>query len=159
VVCPTYTGWFSGEYFAIKGHVNDSQNAPYGVLGGKWTEQSTFTRNGETNIIFDVKAKRAYPTVVPDITGLADNHSLKLWGPCLAAIKKGNFGEASQLKAKIEEEQREIRKQRLADEEPYSPALFRFEIPNSDDKLGTTVQDPQQRIGTQENERGHWVYK
>ena len=128
------------------------------MLGGKWTELSTFTVDGVSNTLFDVKNHPQILPIVPDIQSLQENESLKLWAECKDAIKKKDFGIASGLKNAIEEAQRKIRKQRKESNEPFIPNCFTFEKASEEDRLGTTLQDPQQLIGGRENFQGHWVY-
>jgi hypothetical protein len=83
--------------------------------------------------------------------------SLALWGACTKAIEKGDYGTASSLKTKIEEEQRAIRKKRKENNEKWAPSLFTFAVPEKGDEQGTTAQDPQQS-GDHDDTQGHWVY-
>ena len=152
-------GWFSGQYFNIKGTVSNKDGETFCVLGGKWTEVSTFTVDGETKTLFDVKNQPQILPVVGDIQAMKENESLKLWAECRDAIKKKEYGVASSHKNAIEENQRKIRKQRKESGEPFVPNCFTFQRAPDDDKLGTTLQDPQQLIGGGENFQGHWIYK
>ena len=72
-----------------------------------------------------------------------------------------DFPLASAHKTKIEEEQRSIRKARIANKEIFVPKYFDF-VPVSDsDKDGATHLDPQQRSPDkdQSEQLGHWVFK
>ena len=139
--------------------MNDVDGEIYCTLGGKWTEASTYTVDGVTEALFDVKKQPQIAPKIADIETLKDNESLKLWAACRDAIKKKEFGTASSLKGAIEENQRKIRKERKEAGQPFVPSCFVFQKAADDDKHGTTLQDPQQLIGGGDNFQGHWIYK
>jgi hypothetical protein len=108
--------------------------------------------------LFDAKADAPHQRQVKPLEEQAATESLKLWGPCAKAIHDGDYATASSLKTKIEEEQRAIRRKRKDTKEKWQPTLFKFVVPDADDRLGTTAKDPQHSGGEHDDTQGHWVY-
>ena len=89
-------------------------------------------------------------------------------------LRKGDYAKASELKTAIEEAQRALRKQRVADGNAFTPVYFDF-VPATGD--GVTKRDPQGHaahhdhsaeavegeeevdVEKKEEELGHWVFK
>ena len=117
--------------------------------------------NGDIEILFDAKANLAHERKVEDLEKQLPTESLKLWGPCVAALKAQDYALASTHKTKIEEEQREIRKARTANKEIFVPKYFDFVHVSVSDKDGATQLDPQQRSpdSLHNDKLGHWIFK
>jgi hypothetical protein len=158
-VCSIYLGWFSGDYFCINGFVrNPKSQDNYCTFGGKWSDLSTVNLRGNTLTLFDAKNEPPHDRHVQPAEEQSLIESLKVWGACAKAIQEGNYAEASALKSKIEEEQRDIRKKRTESGKQWTPSLFEFAIVQEGDKDGSTAKDPQQSGGVVDHTQGHWVY-
>ncbi|KAI8901138.1 hypothetical protein BC833DRAFT_579111 [Globomyces pollinis-pini] len=152
-------GWFTGEYFQLKGDIKeDASSVPTYIIGGNWAGLSTYTKDKSTKNLFDVKSQHAHPKTIPDLSQQLDNESQKLWRPCIEALKKTDYANASLEKTKIEEAQRSIRKQRKENKETWNPVHFEFVVAsNPDEKSGATSRDPQQSGGINQDQVGHWL--
>lgn len=159
-------GWFSGEHFTVKGQIKSSPTArvPYCTVSGKWTEETlyTLTADASTHRLFDVATQTSAPRQVAAIEKQGPTESLKLWGPVVEHLQKGDYARASLLKTEIEEDQRERRKLRLESGEPWVPVFFEFVVVHPGGEMdceGTTKRDPQMIVGGKEEEMGHWMIK
>jgi Oxysterol-binding protein len=163
-------GWFTGEYFQIKGNVKDGLGATHSFSGNWTTKTNVKSESGETALLFDAATAPHARVFTPLETQTAlESHTL--WGPVTAAINAGDYYTASKVKLEIEDSQRQIRKQRKEDGGVFEPKYFTFTVPDPKgrDLEGTTPQDPQQS-GTWTNAghhvaagapqvQGHWVFK
>ncbi|KAJ3344386.1 Oxysterol binding protein [Kappamyces sp. JEL0680] len=162
-------GWFTGEYFTIKGTIQDqSVSTPYCTIAGKWTEESTATIDGATQTLFDAQSEKPHNLVIPPLEAQLDTESKKLWGSVTKALEEQDYAkvltrrltlQASELKSSIEEAQRALRKERKETGESWSPQHFDFVTPPASDMSGTTKRDPQHTGGEQSNESGHWMFR
>jgi hypothetical protein len=150
-------GWFSGEYFTLKGNVKDENGQDWCELKGNWTKEVQYTRENETKVLFNQESQKPYKLIMGDIKDQHETESLKLWGDCSKALQEKDYTTASRLKSEIEEAQREIRKQMKEDGDYFSPKYFEFVVPDDEDMQGTTKKDPQ--CGGVDDTTGHWEYK
>lgn len=149
-------GWFTGEYFQLKGFIKKDADTEY-TFSGNWTKQ-TFSAKGsqERQVLFD-SATPPHDRVYKPIEQQGPLESHKLWGAVTASINASDFATASAMKTEIEETQREIRKKRKEEGTTFTPQYFKFVVPNGQDLEGTTAQDPQQHAGVGVTEQGHWM--
>jgi hypothetical protein len=158
-------GWFTGEYFHMKGLIKDGLGQTH-TLSGDWTKQTFFKKDeGENELLFD-STNPPHARTFPEIENQPELDTHVLWGSVSKLLKSGDFNAASKLKSSIEETQRAIRKKRLQDGEFWNPNYFTFTVPEGVDLEGTTAQDPQQsgnpisKTSTSAVDvKGHWYVK
>jgi hypothetical protein len=149
-------GWFSGEYFQIKGLLNDNDGSQIGKISGNWTAKTFVDFNEQKALLFDSSTAPATRTIKP-IEEQKELESHRLWKPVKEYLVVGNYSEATAAKLEIEEYQRAIRKKRQQNEEKWVPQFFQFVHATGED--GATAMDPQQTGGVATGEVGHWVIK
>ncbi|KAI9314604.1 hypothetical protein BX666DRAFT_2029475 [Dichotomocladium elegans] len=120
--------WFGGEHNHIKGAVSDVDGEVRYTLSGRWSHKTYFTRSeGEDKeLLFDAEAEPMAERVTTPIEEQSEIESHRLWGPVTAALKAKNFGLANAEKSKIEDWQRQVRKERAEKKEIWKPVLFKF---------------------------------
>ena len=163
-------GWFSGDYFQIKGEIkNNDDNAVAYKLSGSWSglSKSQDVSTGQEETLFDAdKTPRDKPQVAKE-ADLSENETFKVWGKVSKALKVGNYAEASRIKTEIEEAQRKIRRERKENGEVWNPQHFAFTtVESEEDDQGAVARDPQNRTASQQDndedhevsEKGHWNF-
>ncbi|CAO3621719.1 unnamed protein product [Mucor hiemalis] len=154
--------WFGGEYHRIKGQItyNDKE---YCTLSGRWSNQSFYTKTGETSkeLLFDAEDEPMAERKTAPISEQKEIESHRLWGPVTEALKTKNYAVANAEKTKIEDWQRKIRKEREQNlVEEFSPTLFTFhkDTEVSDDYHKRSVSLLSQMVGSPLLDEGSWTY-
>lgn len=109
----------------------DQLRSPAYVIDGQWTGQSKVTKARgkvlpEGSMFLDVpRASQAWtPAKVKDISEMGPMESRRVWKDVASGIRTGNFDQASAAKSKLENEQRQKRKDEQASGEPWALQLF-----------------------------------
>jgi hypothetical protein len=145
--------WFGGEYNRIKGTITMNEKECYS-LSGRWSNQSYYTNTdeGSKELLFDAKAEAMAERKTAPLEEQQEIESHRLWGPVTEALKTKDYTVANTEKSKIENWQRQVRKDReLVTQEQFQPVLFNF-IKDSEafdeyskrsvSLLGTMVSNP-----------------
>ena len=130
-------GYFSGEYNTFKAAVHDPNERRIASLFGNWTNKSyvQLNENTEPELLFDVVACPG-----GDISVIGSDHPLdtyKVWGGVTNALNAKNYNLATDLKNKIENDQRKLKKER--DGTSWTPALLEFKVDKDDTDIGQLV--------------------
>ncbi|EIM84272.1 Oxysterol-binding protein [Stereum hirsutum FP-91666 SS1] len=104
-------GYFSGKTHSFKATVTAQNGAQVHVIEGQWHTTSKSTKSSAN--FTDVTGPKEEVTVQP-IDAQDEWESRKLWGKVAAGIRGGDFETASREKSKIENEQRQRRKDEVA---------------------------------------------
>ncbi|KAI8910275.1 hypothetical protein EDD86DRAFT_225708 [Gorgonomyces haynaldii] len=152
-------GWFTGDYFQVKGWVKSSPKAdPTYLISGDWTKRTIVSKKGEQTTLFDASVE-PHPRIYKPLEQQGELESHKLWGVVSQALKDGDYAKASHEKTTIEEAQRKIRRERKESGKTFTPQYFDFVQPRDNDKEGATQRDPQQAGDDASGEVGHWLLK
>lgn len=121
-------GYFSGKKNSFKAKVVHNAN-PSNVLysvSGQWSEKSKIKgSDGVEKEFLDATKVKTEELIVKPIEQQHDLESRKAWEKVAAAINKGDFDEINREKSKIENEQRELRKQEGAKGEEWKRKWFK----------------------------------
>ncbi|KAI8635916.1 hypothetical protein BD408DRAFT_448819 [Parasitella parasitica] len=154
--------WFGGDYHRIKGNITYN-GQEYCTLSGRWSNQSFYTKQGnKQELLFDAEAEAMAERKTAPLDQQQEIESHRLWGPVTEALKTKNYAVANAEKTKIEDWQRQIRKDRennLA--EQFKPALFTFikDSEASDKYSKRTVSLLANMVGNPLVDEGAWTYK
>lgn len=154
--------WFGGEYHRIKGNII-YKDKTYCTLSGKWSNQSFYTKSGESTkeLLFDAEAEAMAERVTAPIEQQQEIESHRLWGPVTEALKTKNYAVANEEKSRIENRERQIRKDRENNLlKPFKPALFTFnkDLEASDEYSKRTVSLLANMVGNPLVDEGAWTY-
>lgn len=141
-------GFVTGTYNAIHGVVRNTQNnSQLYEMHGKWNSDMTIKdiKSGKTSELFNPTKSKP---ILPDVRGLEEqeeNESRRLWQHVVAALAKRDQNLATDEKFKIEDEQRQMQKEREAIGVEWKPRFFRpdgemwvFSQPMYDDSANLT---------------------
>ncbi|KAG8935848.1 Oxysterol binding protein [Tulasnella sp. 419] len=121
-------GYFGGKSHQFKANVfgpgvdSAGTATPKHVIDGLWHEVSK-TNNGKGEVFTDVRGPKEEVTVKP-IEEQGEWESRNLWQHVGKGIRTGDFEAASREKSKIENEQRQRRKDELAANTPWKLKYF-----------------------------------
>jgi len=121
-------GYFSGTYNAISGRIRrTTTNTDLGEITGKWSSVMEYKPvKGEKRVLFDVQkdGQKIAPKWVAPEEEQEPNESRRLWSKLTAAIQAKDMDRATEAKTAVEESQRELRRHREENAEPYIPRFF-----------------------------------
>ncbi|TVY82164.1 Protein kes1 [Lachnellula suecica] len=121
-------GWISGKrnsFLATIFH-DDNENEPIYAAEGQWNDTYTIKDGKTQNILEKVDVNTLSRTPLTIAPPEQQNHleSRRAWKPVVDAINKGDIFAVGQEKSKIENEQRELRKQEKAEEKEFPRRYF-----------------------------------
>jgi len=117
---------YAGEPHKVSAEVKNMSNGDVLTkVVGKWNDKLYFTyvENDEEEVV-DIKKLPVLPKFVRPIDKQNELESRKFWLKVSDAMKRGDIDEASEHKKKLEEDQREIVKQRTRDGVTVTSAYF-----------------------------------
>ncbi|EKM60391.1 uncharacterized protein PHACADRAFT_246278 [Phanerochaete carnosa HHB-10118-sp] len=121
-------GYFSGTYNAISGRIRRAtNNTELGDISGRWSSLMEFKpTKGEKRTLFDVQkdGQKIAPKWVAPEEEQEPNESRCLWSKLTAAILAKDMDRATEAKTAVEESQRDLRRHREENAEPYIPRFF-----------------------------------
>lgn len=126
-------GIIGGLYDSIDGKIlNLKTGEVYYTLGGKWNEVMDIknVKTGERNVLYDTSKSVVHKPKVRPLEEQLENESRRLWKPTIDALAQRNHPLATEEKAKVENEQRQIAKKRAEDDVDFHPKLFRAVNPS-----------------------------
>lgn len=133
-----------GEQHAISGRIYDAaSDENFYTFDGFWDNvvHITDVRTNKTSTLYnynDVKQQKSMLPVLPAENELEPSFSTVVWAECSDAIWRANTVDANAAKRKIEDAQREKKKQRVADGVTWAHHYFRK---RSDGKEGYLLRD------------------
>ncbi|KAJ1660166.1 Oxysterol-binding protein OBPa [Dispira simplex] len=108
-------GFFTGSYNAISGKIKRISNGEvlYDITG-HWTDIMYIKdcRTGDTQVLFDANKAPLIPKLVPSEQDQDDIESRRLWSKVTAALRQRDLDTATNEKLRIENMQREQRRER-----------------------------------------------
>ncbi|KAJ2795772.1 Oxysterol-binding protein 4 [Coemansia guatemalensis] len=128
--------WLYGEYHKFDGKilkdtaakfVQDGPGQEYlFAMKGKWVADSYVVnqKTGEEQILFDVSAQPAADIIIKPVDQQSELESRRVWHKVSEALASGNYDVASKEKTDIEENQRQLRKERAEANTEWKPTLF-----------------------------------
>ncbi|KAI8339116.1 hypothetical protein BC941DRAFT_394549 [Chlamydoabsidia padenii] len=155
--------WFGGEYNHLKGSISYEGTERY-ELSGRWSHQSYYNKKGEPNnkvLLFDAEEEPMAKRVTPPEEQQQDIESHRLWGKVTAALAVKDFTTANVEKAKIEDWQRAVRKERAEKNITWTPDLFVFnkDINATSNYDKTNVSLSKKMPGKTHIDEGAWTYR
>jgi hypothetical protein len=84
----------------------------------------------------------------------------RLWGPVTEALKIKNYSIANAEKSKIEDRQRQLKKEREVNKDEWKPTLFEFlqDTTKGDKYVARNTELTKQMIGNHDLDSGAWTY-
>ncbi|KAI8582285.1 hypothetical protein K450DRAFT_228235 [Umbelopsis ramanniana AG] len=153
--------WFGGESNCIKGSVSYGGKEYY-TLSGRWSHKSYYSISGDSakHLLFDADAEPMAERVTAPLEQQHQYETHRLWGPVTEALKVKNYTVANAEKSKIEELQRQLKKQREATNEVWKPTLFQFleDSDKGDQYVARNTQLKDLMIGHHDLDNGAWTY-
>lgn len=126
-------GYFSGKKNSFKAKVYKNAQLLYHI-SGQWSNISKIKSEGGAESIFlDAASIERTPLEVKPIEEMNELESRRAWLKVAEAIKKGDFDLISSEKSKIENEQRQLRKDEEASGKQWKQRWFKLE-PATEDK-------------------------
>ncbi|KAG9659840.1 Oxysterol-binding protein, partial [Aureobasidium melanogenum] len=116
----------NGLHAAVYSADDSSRKHPIYTLEGTWNDVFTIRDEKANSVIeeFNTNAHPALPVQVPDETMLDPYESRKAWGPTISALNSGNMQAVVDAKSKVEQGQREMRKQEEREGKTWTPLFF-----------------------------------
>ncbi|TVY90031.1 Protein kes1 [Lachnellula willkommii] len=123
-----YKGWVSGKrnsFLATIFH-DKHEDEPIYVAEGQWNDKYTIKEGNRQNILetVDVNTYSRTPLTVAPIQNQHHLESRRAWKPVVDAINQGDIFAVGQEKSKIENEQREMRKQEKREGKEFPRRYF-----------------------------------
>lgn len=119
-------GFFTGKpnyVFTQVKHVNHKK--PIYTIEGRWDEVLTIVgRKGKPQIFIDVQNTPSTRATVAPLNQQAENESRRVWGKVIQNISSNREMDALKEKTAVEEHQRELDRERKANNSVWSPSLF-----------------------------------
>ncbi|SGZ04864.1 BQ5605_C032g11094 [Microbotryum silenes-dioicae] len=118
-------GWVSGKAHAFTATVTNAGHTVY-VIDGLWTGESHFIKGSKSRIgeLFLDTAPDRSPIEVKPISEQSEYESRRAWKEVADGIRKGDFDTASAAKSRIENSERQKRKDEAAAGKPFETRLF-----------------------------------
>ncbi|GAA93761.1 hypothetical protein E5Q_00407 [Mixia osmundae IAM 14324] len=149
-------GYFGGKSHSFKASVAKSAkdiSSPDHVIEGQWNAKSSYTKGSHSGKPFHDATKDFPEIAVAPIEEQDTMESRRIWKEVADGIRKGNFEAASAAKTKLENEQRQKRKQETELGKPWQMRYFTH-VP-SDADYGKLVK----QFGGQPDEEEAFYYK
>ena len=119
-------GYFRGEYNMFKASIYGPSENNLTTITGNWDGQSFIKQfNEKEEVLIDILATKrteCIPVVSND-----PKLSMNVWGEANAALQVKNYSKVTELKNKIESDQRLLKKDNIGKNIEYKPDLFHFE--------------------------------
>ncbi|KAI5194473.1 Oxysterol-binding protein [Aureobasidium subglaciale] len=129
-----------------------SRKHPIYTLDGNWNGVFTIRDEKADSVVeeFDTNAHPPLPVQVPDESTLDPYESRKAWGPTISALNSGDMQAVVDAKSKVEQGQREMRKQEEAAGKTWTPLFFQ-QVQREErlDKLKSIAHGDAEMDGTQ----------
>ncbi len=121
--------FFGGEYNVVSARIKKKGNTVYQIRG-KWNDKlfirpKKLVGKKEDKLFFDARTHPIIPKHVPDYDSLEEFESRKLWINLTHAIQRNDVRAATEEKTKVEQAQRDKKKERDADKSVYEPRFFK----------------------------------
>ncbi|KAJ2699869.1 hypothetical protein FB645_005166 [Coemansia sp. IMI 203386] len=98
------------------------------TFGGNWDKRVAVKRTGsQERTLIDLSDLPVAEKTVKQLEEQGELESRKIWNPVATSMLQGKFGEATQLKRDIEDQQRKLAAARKERNEQFVPALFKTE--------------------------------
>ncbi|KAJ3268671.1 hypothetical protein HK104_005307 [Borealophlyctis nickersoniae] len=110
-------GYFSGTYNGIKGKIKQgSSGEVLYTLSGKWTDVMYLHRgtSNDKTVLFDLATEKISPKIVPPESEQEEFESRRLWSKVTKGLTTRNLDFATYEKTAIEDNQRNLGKERTA---------------------------------------------
>lgn len=131
-------GMISGVYDAIEGRISNTETGEHLYsISGKWNDVMEIKnlKTGTKEVFYDTNKSEIIKPKVRPLEEQLDRESCKLWGPTIKALGERNHELATEEKAKIENEQRQMAKVRAEKGIEFLPKLFK-KVTNSESSEG-----------------------
>jgi hypothetical protein len=131
---------------------DSSRKSPFYTLDGTWNDVFTIRDETTGSVIeqFDTNVHPPLPVQTPDDSTLDPYESRRAWGSTISALNSGNMQAAAAAKSKIEQGQREMRKQELKSGKTWTPLFFQnVQAEERLDKLKALAHGDAELVGTQ----------
>ncbi|GAO47647.1 hypothetical protein G7K_1847-t2 [Saitoella complicata NRRL Y-17804] len=123
-------GWISGKKNSLKATLTaPGQKKPSYTVSGSWSKQSTL-RNESNKVeqpFWDATSPTRHPISVPEPTASGPYESRRVWQSVAAALNAGDFDAAAREKSKLEQAQRDKRKQEAEQGKGWEQAFFNWD--------------------------------
>jgi len=123
-------GYFTGKSHTFKAIMADSFESiskPRHIIEGQWTGSSSYTV-GNKGVFCDASASGiTREIVIKPIEEQGEYESRRIWKAVADGIRKGDFENATAAKTKLENEQRQKRKDEAASCTPYQLVFFKHD--------------------------------
>lgn len=122
--------FFGGEYNVVSANIKKKKTTIYQIRG-KWNDKlfirpKKLVGKKDDKLFFDARSHPIVPKHVPDYDAMEENESRKLWINLTHAIMKNDVKGATEEKGKVEDAQREKKKQRdKHTSAPHEPQFFK----------------------------------
>lgn len=129
-------GFLSGTYDAIEGVIKKTLSSkPLYEISGKWNEVMNLKdlSSDKKSVLYDTSVTRLTKPNTRPLVEQWDYESRKLWLPTIRGLAKRDHKIASEEKFKVEDEQRQLAKQRAQKGEEFHPKMF-LRLKDSSDK-------------------------
>lgn len=126
-------GIISGTYDSIDGKIlNLETGEVYYTLSGKWNDVMEIknVKTGKQEVFYDTNSSKVHIPKVRPLEEQLENESRRLWKPTIDALSRRDHETATEEKAKVENEQRQLAKKRAEDGVDFYPKLFRSVLPS-----------------------------
>jgi len=153
--------WIGGDYNHIQGSLFVNGSLRY-TLSGKWSDQSYFSRgnSGSKQLLFDATSEPMAERVTAPISEQNEYESHRVWGNVTAALNQKKYKEANYDKSRIEERQRQLRKEIELSNSQWRPKLFVFEKSNGPPTSYRSMQSLEKLMGADQYlDTGIWTYR
>lgn len=120
-------GFLSGTYDAIEGVIKKTLSSkPLYEISGKWNEVMNLkdVASGKKSVLYDTSVTRLTKPSTRPLAEQWDYESRKLWLPTIRGLAKRDHKIATDEKFKVEDEQRQLAKERAQKGEEFHPKIF-----------------------------------
>lgn len=116
----------NGLHAAVFAADDTKRKDPLYSLDGTWNDTFTIRDEKAGSVIeeFDTNAHPPLPTQVPDADMMDPWESRKAWGETISALNSGQMQAVANAKSKVEEGQREMRRQEESSGKTWKPIFF-----------------------------------
>eukprot|EP00835_Amoeboradix_gromovi_P001435 NODE_65_length_23997_cov_0.327601.p7 type:complete len:353 gc:universal NODE_65_length_23997_cov_0.327601:18612-17554(-) len=131
-------GYFSGDYNTFNCTISSLSGSKIAEINGNWTTESKiqFANSSSAELFYDTALSK--PVDIAPIESSDPLFVYNVWGDVTRALESKEYEKATDLKLKIEDHQRQLKKKEL-----FPISIFKFAFDNEDSDISTLVE----RIG------------
>ncbi|KAJ3059322.1 hypothetical protein HK102_010054, partial [Quaeritorhiza haematococci] len=140
-------GFFTGTYNSVAGKVKvESSGEVLYTISGKWSETMYLQRANSSSkeVLFDATTAKVHPKIVAPESEQDELESRRLWSKVTKGVQSRNMDYATYEKNMIEENQRQLGKQREQQGIRWEPRWFKLEGDDWKFRTGAMPSDPKE---------------